>query len=139
MRCYWEQYLACDLDAKNPNAAPLEARDLSDLPSATVVTCGWDPLRDESVDYAEHLSEQRNAVTLIDVFDSLQGFLSYWDRIDRAVDATTHETDVRHRPTRYVCSAARYLFESVGSVRRSDSEGVSRSMVGARTRSSSRS
>lgn len=84
LRWYWEQYLEDDLDAKNPYAAPLVARDLSDLPPATVVTCGWDPLHDEGVDYAERLADAGNSVTLIDEPDQLHGFLSYRDTIDRA-------------------------------------------------------
>lgn len=84
MRWYWEQYLERDIDAKNPYAAPLEARDLSNLPPATVVTCGWDPLHDEGVDYAERLSAAGNSATLIDVPDQLHGFLSYRETIDRA-------------------------------------------------------
>ncbi|QLG61053.1 alpha/beta hydrolase [Halorarum salinum] len=84
MRWYWEQYLERDIDSMNPYAAPLQARDLSNLPAATVVTCGWDPLHDEGVDYAERLAEAGSSVTLIDEPDQLHGFLSCPDVIDRA-------------------------------------------------------
>jgi len=55
MGWFWEQYLARDVDAYNPYAAPLWARSLADLPPATVVTAGFDGLRDEGLAYAERL------------------------------------------------------------------------------------
>jgi acetyl esterase len=55
MRWFGEQYFAHDLDRHNRYAFALEARDLSGLPPASVVTCGLDPLRDEGVALAERL------------------------------------------------------------------------------------
>ena len=52
---YLEQYLAGRADAGNAYAFPLRARDLSGLPSATVLTAGFDPLRDEGAAYADRL------------------------------------------------------------------------------------
>ena len=57
MAWFWDHYLASDVDAANPYAAPLLARDLSGLPPATVVTAGFDVLRDEGVAYAERLAD----------------------------------------------------------------------------------
>lgn len=57
MGWFWDHYLARDVDAYNPYAAPLWARSLADLPPATVVTAGFDTLRDEGVAYAERLEE----------------------------------------------------------------------------------
>lgn len=57
MQWFWEHYLETPFDGKNPYAAPLQARDLSGLPPATVVTAGFDPLRDEGATYADRLSE----------------------------------------------------------------------------------
>jgi len=43
-------------DRNDPRVAPLKANDLSNLPSATIVTCEFDPLRDEGAAYATALS-----------------------------------------------------------------------------------
>jgi acetyl esterase len=57
MEWFWDHYLTTDVDGLNPVASPLRATDLSGLPPATVVTCGFDPLRDEGVAYAERLAD----------------------------------------------------------------------------------
>jgi cation diffusion facilitator CzcD-associated flavoprotein CzcO/acetyl esterase/lipase len=43
-------------DRNDPRVAPLKADDLSNLPPATIVTCEFDPLRDEGAAYATALS-----------------------------------------------------------------------------------
>lgn len=55
MRCYWDHYLARDVDRAHPYAAPLRARRFDGLPPAIVTTAGFDPLRDEGLAYAEGL------------------------------------------------------------------------------------
>ncbi len=56
--CYfWQCYLSRDADARDPYVAPMAADDLSGLPSAYVLTCEYDPLRDEGEAYAERLRE----------------------------------------------------------------------------------
>ncbi|RDI70114.1 alpha/beta hydrolase [Halopelagius longus] len=56
-RWFWNHYLGDELDGKHPYASPLRARDLSGLPPASVLTCGFDPIRDEGIAYARRLSE----------------------------------------------------------------------------------
>jgi phosphoribosylformylglycinamidine cyclo-ligase len=51
------------VDARNPYAHPLEVRYLGGLPPASVVTAGFDPLRDEGVAYAERLEDDAVEVT----------------------------------------------------------------------------
>jgi acetyl esterase len=57
MRWFGDQYFAHDLDRFHPYACPLESADLDDLPAVSVVTCGFDPLRDEGIAYAEALAD----------------------------------------------------------------------------------
>jgi acetyl esterase/lipase len=55
MSWFWDHY--CDpANRTDPRASPLRAKDLSRLPPAMVVTCEFDPLRDEGQAYAAALA-----------------------------------------------------------------------------------
>ena len=54
---FWDCYLSSEADASNPYVAPMLAEDLSGLPPAFVLTCEYDPLRDEGEAYAARLRE----------------------------------------------------------------------------------
>jgi cation diffusion facilitator CzcD-associated flavoprotein CzcO/acetyl esterase/lipase len=55
MRWFWDHY-ADPVDRLHPKASPLRADNLADLPPALVVTCEFDPLRDEGAAYAEAMA-----------------------------------------------------------------------------------
>lgn len=57
MEWFWNHYLETPLDGRNPYASPLQARDLSGLPPATIIAAEFDPLRDEDAAYADRLSK----------------------------------------------------------------------------------
>lgn len=74
MRWYWKQYLG-DADAMTDEfAAPGKATDLSGLPSATVITAGYDPLRDEGEGYAARLEKAGVAVDYRNYPGTFHGF-----------------------------------------------------------------
>ncbi|HGY5931954.1 TPA: alpha/beta hydrolase fold domain-containing protein, partial [Serratia marcescens] len=50
----WQQYLA---QRRDPGAEPLHAATLRGLPPATILSCEYDPLRDEVEQYAQRLRE----------------------------------------------------------------------------------
>ena len=54
MRWFWDNYID-KYDRNDPRVAPLRANDLSNLPPAMIVTCEFDPLRDEGAAYADAL------------------------------------------------------------------------------------
>lgn len=95
MEWFWEHYLATPDDARNPYAAPLHADNLEGLPPAFVVTCGFDPLRDEGDAYAERLRQAGVRVTASRYDDMIHGF--FWmggvlDRFQELLQEAARET-----------------------------------------------
>lgn len=88
MEWFWDHYLQSDDQAEHPWASPLLA-ELSDLPSATVITAEYDPLRDEGIAYAEALAaagvdvEHKNFNGMIHGFVSMGGVT---DQTEVAID-----------------------------------------------------
>jgi len=83
---YFEScYLENDLHGRNPYAFPLGAEDLGGLPPATVVTAGFDPLRDEGVAYAEAMAADGVDVTRHHYEGMIHAFLGMLDEPEWAV------------------------------------------------------
>lgn len=57
MEFCWSAYLNGNADGDSPWASPLRAACLSNLPSATIRVCEYDPLRDGGEAYARRLGE----------------------------------------------------------------------------------
>ena len=87
MEYYYEKYVSDPADARNEYLAPLLAEDLTDLPSASVLTAGFDPLRDEGRAYADRLREAGVDVTHEEFDGQVHGFVSMTDHLDDAADA----------------------------------------------------
>lgn len=85
MEWFWDHYLDSRLDGQHPYASPLQARSLAGLPSATIVTCGFDPLRDEGIAYADRLADSGVSVTHRNYERMVHGFLSLL--VDPELDA----------------------------------------------------
>lgn len=79
MAWFADLYLEYDLHAHHPFAAPLKARDLADLPPATVLTAGYDPLRDEGIAYARRLADAGVPVEHAHHPDTIHGFFVMHD------------------------------------------------------------
>ncbi len=68
-------------------ASPLLHPDLRNLPPALILTAGYDPLRDEGIDYAQRLTLAGNRATHIGFERQIHGFILMGRIIDEAVDA----------------------------------------------------
>jgi acetyl esterase len=87
MRWFWDQYLRSPVDAANPYASVLKVPDISGVAPATVLTAGFDVLRDEGVAYAEKL-DAAGVDTGHHHYPSLaHGFLSMTDDVAAADEA----------------------------------------------------
>jgi acetyl esterase len=72
---------AHDLDWR---ASPLLRDDLKGLPPALVLTAGFDPLRDEGMQYAQRLSEAGNRATYVCFDRQIHGFVTFGRVVDEA-------------------------------------------------------
>jgi acetyl esterase len=75
MPFYIASYTRSRADIDNPLCSPLRARDLSGVPPAFILTCGFDPLRDEGQAYAARLREAGVPVEQVCHDDMIHGFL----------------------------------------------------------------
>jgi acetyl esterase len=90
MERFWGEYVETDLDGAHPYASPLRASDLADLPPTTVLTCGFDPLRDDGAASADRLAEAGVDVSRIEYDHMIHGFLTMladpeWERAREAI------------------------------------------------------
>ena len=81
---FYQQYLRNARDTGDFRFAPLVADDLANLPPALVLVAGYDPLRDEGVDYARRLIEAGNRVTLANYEGMIHGFYLMGGAVDAA-------------------------------------------------------
>lgn len=84
---YWRQYLGHPLHGWNPLASPLDARSVTGLPAAFVLTAQFDAVRNEGEDYARRLSRAGVPVSLRRGIGMVHSFLAYSAVVDAAADA----------------------------------------------------
>lgn len=92
MEWYWDHYLADPLDGRHPYAAPLQSRDLGELPPASVITAGFDPLRDDGIEYVHRLENQGVPTThhhFPDMPHTVTGTGYFYQDIGRTREAVT--------------------------------------------------
>jgi acetyl esterase len=89
MRWFWDQYLSDPAQRSHPEASPLRASDLAGVAPALVLTCEYDPLRDEGEAYAERL---RRAAVPVSI-SSYEGMIHGFFRMPAVIDAACRALD----------------------------------------------
>lgn len=85
MAWFWRQYLSSPADARQAKACPLKGN-TNRLPSATVVTAEYDPLRDEGEAYAQRMAQAGVAVKQFRVPGAIHGYLNFVGMLTLADD-----------------------------------------------------
>ncbi|WP_458210499.1 alpha/beta hydrolase [Haladaptatus sp. NG-SE-30] len=83
-----ECYYGSAIHERNPYADPMQAGNLAGVAPATILTAGFDPLRDGGTAYAERLVSEGVSVQYRNYEAMIHGFLTQ-PCIDRAADAIT--------------------------------------------------
>jgi acetyl esterase/lipase len=86
---YHDHYIADPAHDLDWRASPLLHTDLSRLPPALVLTAGFDPLRDEGLEYANRLVAAGNRATYVCFERQIHGFITMGKVIDEAHAAVT--------------------------------------------------
>jgi acetyl esterase len=107
---FYRQYLRSGRDVNDFRYAPLVHDDLAGLPPCLIIVAGYDPLRDEGIEYAKKLIEAENRVRLSNYEGMVHGFYL----MGGAVDAARKAVD----------ESARALREAFDNVR-----GISRNLA----------
>ena len=90
---FYKQYLRSGKDVNDFRFAPLMHDDLSALPPALIIVAGYDPLRDEGIDYAKKLIEAGNRVRLSNFEGMVHGFYLMGGALDAARRAVAESAD----------------------------------------------
>ncbi|HLJ32882.1 MAG TPA: alpha/beta hydrolase [Ktedonobacteraceae bacterium] len=91
---YFGHYLSSPDEAQDPHVSPLKASDLSNLPSAMVITAEFDLLRDEGEAFAQRLQEAGVPVILKRYNGLIHGLFGKDDGIDQAIQAQIDAANV---------------------------------------------
>ena len=84
MAYFHDHYIADKAQDLDWRASPLLHPDLSKLPPALVLTAGYDPLRDEALQYSHKLTQAGNRCTHILFERQIHGFITMGKVIDEA-------------------------------------------------------
>lgn len=81
---FHDHYITDAKDDLDWRASPLLHKNLAGLPPALVLTAGYDPLRDEGLDYVRALTEAGNRATYVCFERQIHGFITMGRLLDEA-------------------------------------------------------
>jgi acetyl esterase len=81
---FHDNYLGGSAHDQDWRASPLLASNHAGLPPAFILTAGYDPLRDEGLQYAQKLSEAGSRATLVNFERQIHGFILMGRVLDEA-------------------------------------------------------
>lgn len=84
---FYSHYMPPGTDPLDERVSPLEAKDVSGLPPAYILTAGFDPLRGEAIAYAAKLKQAGVTVTHVEYPTMIHGFLTMQNWIPLAAQA----------------------------------------------------
>ena len=87
IRYFHDHYIIDETQDLDWRASPLLREDLAGLPPALVLTAGYDPLRDEGLDYARALTEAGNRAVHVCFDRQIHGFITMGRLFDDASTA----------------------------------------------------
>ncbi len=87
MAWFWESYVPDPEQRRNPDVSPLLAKDLSGLPSATIIIAEHDVTSDEGTAYAKRLEEAGVPVAYRKFDGQVHGFFTILNALPRSVAA----------------------------------------------------
>ncbi len=101
MKWFWKQYCPDESKWFDPTLSPLRADSHAGLPETFLVTCQYDPLRDEGIAYAKALQQAKVEVEHHDVAGYIHGFLRQLHTFPEADEMLTRIANwIRHRTIR---------------------------------------
>jgi acetyl esterase len=109
---FYKQYLRSSKDVNDFRFAPLVHDDLSGLPPALIIVAGYDPLRDEGIEYARKLIEAGNRVSLSNYEGMVHGFYLMGGVVDAAKRAVAESADALREAFNDARGIERKLFKT---------------------------
>lgn len=97
MEWFVKHYCGNEKDLKQPYLSPLFAGNLENMPPALIITCEYDPLKDDGEAYAKRLREAGNKVSFTEykgmthVFFQMPKYLKATRTLEAQVSATLNE------------------------------------------------
>ena len=90
---FWNHYLRDEEDAKNPYAAPIQAKDLRGVAPALIIAAEYDPVSDDGANYAQRLKEAGVPATYTCYEGTIHQFFRMPDRIDQGKQAVAQAVE----------------------------------------------